>query len=118
MARISINGRKLHEVEMLLTPYSENTVSYLKYPEHRIESKIERDKLLLRIPAFLAIELYRRAILPQNPAEDVTVHINEREIGQFVVIDFRYPHSLAEDRDVVSITLQRVGQANAQTQEA
>ena len=106
-------------MEMLLTPYSKNTVSYLKYPEHRIESRIEKDKLLLRIPAFLAIELYRRAILPQNPAEDVSVHINEKDIGRFVVIDFRYPYSLAQDRDIVSITLQRIGQENAQqTREA
>ena len=117
MTSVTINGHKLHEVEMLLTPYSENTVSYLKYPEHRMESKIEKDKLLLRIPALLSIELYRRAILPQDPAEDVSVHINERDIGRFVVIDLRYPNSLAQDRDIVSITLQRVSRANAQAQE-
>lgn len=118
MASASINGHKLHEVEMLLTPYSANTVSYLKYPEHRIECKIEGDELLLRTPAFLAIELYRRAILPQNPAEGVSISINGRDVGQFVVIDFRYPHSLAQDRDIVGITLQQVGQKNVQTQEA
>jgi len=116
MTSVSINGYKLHEVEMLLIPYSANTVSCLKYPEHRIECKIEGDRLFLRIPAFLAIELYRRAILPQSPTKDVSVHVNERNVGQFVVIDFRYPNSLAQDRDIVSITLQQIGQENAQTQ--
>jgi len=115
MMSVAINGYKLHEVQMLLVPYSANTISYLKYPEHRIESKIEGDKLFLRMPAFLAVELYRRTILPQNSTQDVSVHVNEKDIGQFVVIDFRYPHSLDYDRDIVSITLQRVDQENAQT---
>lgn len=114
MTNVSVNGHKLHEVEMLLTSYSENTLSYLKYPEHRIETKLERDKLLLRIPAFLAIELYRRAILPQNPEEDVSVNIDGRDIGRFVVVDFRYP---VQGREIVSITLQRLSRADAQTQE-
>jgi hypothetical protein len=118
MTNVAINGYKLHEVQMLLVPYNANTISYLKYPEHRIESKTEGDKLFLRIPAFLAVELYRRAILPQNPAQDVSIHVNEKDIGQFVVIDFRYPHSLNYDRDIVSITLQRVDQENAKTQGA
>jgi hypothetical protein len=115
MVNVSINGYKLHQVEMPLISYSENTVSYLKYPEHRIKCEIEDDKLLLRIPGFLALELYRRAILPQNPSKDVSVQINEKNIGQFVVIDFRYPHSLVQDRDTVSITLRGVGQKNVPT---
>ena len=118
MARVSINGYRLHEIEMLMTPYSANTVSYLKYPEHRIESRIEGDKLLLKVPALLAVELYRRAILPQNPTEDVSVTLDERDVGRFVVIDFRYPNSLARTREAVSITLQRVYQEDAQAQEA
>jgi len=47
--------------------------------------------------------------------QDVSIHVNEKDIGQFVVIDFGYP-SLDYDRDIVSITLQRVDQENAQTQ--
>ena len=115
MTDVSINGYKLHEVEMLLTSYSENTVSYLKYPEHRIQSKFEGDELRLKIPAFLVLELYRRAVLPQNQVDSVSIQISGKKMGEFVVIDFRYPHNLAQDRDMVSITLQRVGQANVQT---
>jgi len=37
--------------------------------------------------------------------QDVSIHVNEKDIGQFVVIDFRYP-SLDYDRDIVSIMLQ------------
>ena len=109
MTDVSINGHKLHEVQMLLIPYSKNTVSYLKYPEHRIHCKIERDELRLKIPVFLALELYRLAVLPQNQADSVSIQINEKKKGDFVVTDFHYPHGLAKDRDMVSITLQRVG---------
>lgn len=108
MTKVAINGYKLHDVQMLLVPYNAKTISYLSYPEHRIESKVEGDKLFLRIPVFLAVELYRRAILPQNPAQDVSIRVNKKNIGQFIVLDFRYPNSLEYDRDMVSITLQRV----------
>ena len=118
MTNVAINGYKLHEVKMLLVPHDANTVSNLRYPEHKIKSRIEGDKLFLRIPALLAVELYRRAILPQNPAQDVSIHVNEKNIGQFVVIDFRYPDSLDYDRDAVSITLQRVEKENVQAQKA
>ncbi len=37
MKGISINGYYLHEVEMLMVPYSEGTVSYLRYPKHKIQ---------------------------------------------------------------------------------
>ncbi len=108
MARVSINDHQLHEVEMLLMPYSSNTASYLKYPEHRIEARIVGDQLLLWIPAFLALELYRRAILPQDPTQPVTIHLRGKNMGRFVIIDFRYPNTLAQNWETITITWQRV----------
>jgi len=107
MANVSINDYKLHEVEMLLPPYGKNTISYLKYPEHRIQSRMQRGKLFLKIPAFLALELYRRAILPQNPADSFSVQIGGRSTGKFVITDFRYP-DMTRDREMIRMTLQRV----------
>jgi hypothetical protein len=108
MKSISINNRKLHEVEMLLLPYDQRTVSYLKYPKHRIQFEIEGDKLFLNIPVSLALELYRTAILPQNSDAGVSVKVSGKRVGEFRVVDFRYANSLSKDRNMVSITFQRV----------
>ena len=113
MKDVSVNEHELHKVEMLTVPYSEGTVSYLKYPKHRIQFRIEVARLFLKIPAFLALELYRQAILPQDPTQSISVKISGRKVGGFRVSDFRYPNSLSQDRDMVSITLQRVDNAPA-----
>ena len=113
MKDVSVNAHKLHKGEMLTVPYSEGTVSYLKYPKHRIQFRIEGARLFLKIPAFLALELYRQAILPQDPTQSISVKISGKKVGEFRVSDFRYPNSLSQDRDMVSITLQRVDNAPA-----
>ena len=104
MKGISINGCYLHKVEMLMESYSEGTVSYLRYPKHRIHFEIEGNRLFLKIPAILSLELYRRAIFPQDVSKSVLVKISGRNIGKFLVVDFRYSHS---DYEVVSIILDR-----------
>jgi hypothetical protein len=106
MKTIVINDHKLHEIEMLLEPYSDGTISYLRYPKHRIQFSVEGNNLVLKIPALLAVELYRRAILPQEQTQPVFVKISGKEFGQVQVIDFRYGHSY--DRELVSITFQKV----------
>lgn len=113
MKGISINKQKLHEVQMSMAPYSEGAVSYLKYPRHRIHFEIEGTKLFLKIPAFLALELYRQAILPQDPIDSVSIKISGKKIGEFRVVDFRYADSLSGDRQMVNITLQRVDKTPA-----
>ena len=110
MNGIALNNQYLHEVEMLLTPYGNNTVSYLKYPPHRIKYEIEGDNLILKLPVSLALELYRTAILPQNSEVGVPIKIDNKEVGKFQVIDFRYANSVVRERDEVSITLQQVEQ--------
>jgi len=87
-----------------MEPYSEGTVSYLRYPKHRIHFKIEGNRLFLKIPAFLSLELYRRAILPQEVSKSVLVKISGKNIGKFLVVDFRYPHN---NYGMVSIILDR-----------
>ena len=104
MKGISINGYYLHKVEMLLEPDSEGAVSYLRYPKNRIHFKIEGDKLFLRIPALLSLELYRRGIIPQDSSKSVSVKISGKNVGKFLVIDFRYPDYNYND---VSMILRR-----------
>jgi hypothetical protein len=104
MKGISINGYYLHKIEMLLESHSEGTVSYLRYPKHRMHFKVEGDKLFLKIPAFLLLELYRRGIIPQDSSKSVSVKISGKNIGKFLVVDFRYPHY---EYEVVSMILKR-----------
>jgi len=104
MKGISINGHYLHKVEMLMVPYSEGAVSYLRYPKQRIQFKIEGDKLFLKIPAFLSLELYRRWILPQDSSKSISVKISGKNVGKFLVVDFRYPDS---DYKTINIVLKR-----------
>jgi hypothetical protein len=108
MRGVSINDHKLHDVQMSLFPYNKGIASYLKYPKHRIKFEFKVDNLHLAIPAFLALELYRTGILPQNAAESVTVKVSGKKVGQFKVVDFRYPNSRSRDRELVTIMFQRI----------
>ena len=105
MKGISINKHKLHKVQMLLEPYSSGAIAHLLYPKHRITFEQENDRVILRIPSFLATELYRRAILPQNVNESVSIEVSGKRIGRFCVVDFRYPNDHSE---MVKITFKKV----------
>ncbi len=104
MKGISLNGNKLHEIQMPLVPYSKGTSAYLKYPKHRIQCERMDKGIVLKLPAFLALELYRLSILPQEQTKYVTVEISGKKIGRFVVVDFRYPNDHSE---IVAISLHR-----------
>jgi len=108
MKGISIDGQKLHEVRMLTIPYSSDAVSYLVYPRSRIIFEKTDDCIVLCIPPMLAVELYRKGILPQNEEQAVQISISGKLVGSFRVSDFRYPNT-SSDR-LVTITLGR--QAN------
>ena len=103
MQGISINGYYLHEVQMLMVP-SYNATTHLSYSKHMMQFEIVGDKLFLKIPTFVALELYRRAIFPQDSSKSVSVKINEKEIGRFLILDLRYPNDYEKS---VSMTLQR-----------
>lgn len=111
MTKIAINDRNLHEVKMKEREYAKETISYLSYPEHRIKTEIHEDKIIVKLPPRLALELYRSAIIPQNEEEAFPVRLDGKDIGLFRVIDLRYP--LSSDMDeLITITLTRVDDAN------
>ena len=103
MQGISINGYYLHEVQMLIEP-SNDTIRLLSYPKHRMQFEIVGDKLFLNIPTFLALELYRRTIFPQDPSKSIYVKISGKDVGRFLIINLRYPDDYEKS---VSMTLQR-----------
>ena len=105
MKGISINKHKLHEIQMLLEPYSNGSISYLRYPKHRVSFERKNDEVCLGIPSFLATELYRRAILPQDKNQSVSMEISGKSIGRFCIVDFRYPNDHSE---VVKITFMKI----------
>lgn len=105
MKSLSINGHKLHAVEMLLVPYSTDSVSYLKYPKHRIQYEIIDDNLTLKIPSMLALELYRKGIIPQDERREIVISISGKKIGNYLILDFLYPNDHSE---IVTILLKKV----------
>ena len=107
MKGISFNGHKLHEVEMLLEPYHVGTTSSLRYPKHRIEFKTSDTGMKIRMPGYLALELYRRGILSPNPEDPISIEISGKKQGDFKIVDFRYPNTSSRNWETVSITLER-----------
>jgi hypothetical protein len=102
MQGVSINGQKLHEISMAMLPYSTGTISFLRYPKHRIQLERQGADLILMVPAFLALELYHQGILPQNPAEPVEMAVSGKRLGAFCVAEVRYPNW---DHEAVRIVL-------------
>ncbi len=112
MKGISINEHKLHEVEMPLEPYKKGVVSHLRYPKHRIHHELVGEKLHLNLPCFLALEMYRTGILPQNNERFVTVRISGKHVGKYRVIDVRYPNSMSYNSETIQIEFLRVRERN------
>ena len=102
---VAINGHDLAEVAMPLVRTSPTTVSWLKYPAHRVRVDRAGSFVTLTLPAFLALELYRRGILPQDPEQSVSVRLGGWGEALYRVADFRYAASLA---DQVYLILQRM----------
>jgi len=104
MKGIAINGKMLHKVEMAEVPYSCGRVCRLLYPKSRIEAEFSESKITLKIPSFLAVELYRTGVLPQSQEETFPVSVGGKRIGFYKIIDFLYPNStLYDDRVIISL---------------
>ncbi len=111
MQGIAINGTMLHEVRMLMEPYQTGTVSSLGYPKSRIRFTTEGQEIRLWFPAMLALELYRSGTLPQDAKEEFSVSISGKKVGNYRVIDFRYPGA-SGSRDDILMVLAKVGSAS------
>lgn len=107
---IAINGIKLHEVRMPLEPHTKGVVSSLSYPENQLHCSADEEALTLVVPAYLAVELYRIAILPQQSNLPVLVQVGRRAEAWFVVKDVRYPSQNDGPFGRVTFKLTRVRQ--------
>ena len=111
MTKVSMNGRNLHEVKMRGDDSITGCISYLSYPEHRIKTEIVGDKIIIKLPPLLALELYHSAIIPQNEEEAFPVKLGGKDFGLFCVIDLRYPLG-SDSNELISITLTRIDDDN------
>jgi hypothetical protein len=100
MKSLSINGHNLHEVEMLLVPYNNDTVAYLRYPKHRIMYEII-DVVTLKIPSMLALELFRQGVLSQTQDAKIFIGVSGKKIGSYFIDDFRYPNNHSDTITIV-----------------
>jgi hypothetical protein len=105
---IAINGKRLDQVRMPLTAWSEGTVSYLSYPKSQLQFSLAEERLRLAVPPLLGMEMYRSGVLPQDSQVPVTISIGGRRQGRFVVVDVRYPGGYGSNTSHVLITLARV----------
>lgn len=94
MAKVKINGRDLHKVQMRLNCEAETAVAHVSYPEHRIKSEIREGLLVLRIPPLLVIELYRSGILPQDMNLPVRIKIQNKDYGCWKMTGLKYPYDV------------------------
>ncbi len=86
---------------MKLEPYSEGTISYLKYPKHRIKFNSVENSINLEIPSFLIIELIRLQILPVNTNKSVQISVSGKNIGKYRISEFVYPNSIATEEVLI-----------------
>jgi hypothetical protein len=105
---ITINGTRLDEVRMPMPPLSNGTLSSLSYPLSEIRLSRQDRGLCLIIPAYLAVELYRIGILPQDANLPLEVAISGRSAGWYKVSDVRYPDRSHSPFGEVTFTLTRV----------
>lgn len=110
---ITINGTRLDKVQMSLEPYGNGTIAFLRYPISQIHVTRNGPTLCLIVPAFLALELYRLGILPQDPTALVSVQIDKKRANEFLVTDVRYGNSFGGHSDSVTFTLTRVVKTTA-----
>ena len=105
MKSLSINGHKLHEVQMLLVPFNNDSVSYLRYPKHRILYENIEDRVTLKIPSMLALELFRKGILSQDQDAKIILCGSGKKIGAYCIDDFRYPNN---HTDLITIVFKKM----------
>ena len=74
------------------------------YPKQCIKLEFHDDLLKLTVPSKLALEMYRVGVLPQDETLDFPVSVSGKSIGNYKVVKFLYPNTIARD-DIVFITM-------------
>jgi hypothetical protein len=107
---LSINGTTLHEVRMPGKSDRRDVFVLLTCPKDEVRFVCDEDQISIAVPSFLAVEIYRVGILPQNREVPVAVKVSGRSVGWFVVTDVGYPVPGQEPCTHVTFTLSRVPQ--------
>jgi hypothetical protein len=107
---IAINGTRLDQMRMLMEPPGNNTIAYLRYLKSQIRFSRDDRTLCVAVPAYLAVELYRIGVLPQDANRPVVISIGGRPAGRYTVSDVRYPQSSFRE---ITFTLTRVVRGEA-----
>lgn len=84
-------------VRLDIEPHSPSTISTLKYPMTRIAHNFCEELLLIEIPSFLAVELYRKGTFPQKQDTPIAVKLDGIPIGLFLIQDVIYPNDIAKN---------------------
>jgi len=105
---VAINGTRLDKMLMPMEPYGNGVLAYLSYPKSQIRLSDNGGGLTLVVPAYIAVELYRIGILPQDVNTSVKISIGGRSAGSYQVSDVRYPHRSDSPFGQVTFTLSRV----------
>ncbi len=105
MKGISINGSKLHDINMPLEPYNCGVIASLRYPKERMDFERSEDgSVKLTVPTPLVLEMYRTGVLPQDENQIFPICISGKSIGAYRVEKLLYSN---DHSDVVIITFQR-----------
>lgn len=90
MVEIEINGTGLHEIGMPLEAHTPGVIATLRYSKERMRISEEGDDLLLEIPSFLLLELFRQNVLPLEKSP-FQLSLGGKSRGSFIIEDLRYP---------------------------
>lgn len=90
---------------MLLQPYGNNTISYLRYPKHRIIYDVDGNTVVIKLPSMLSLELFRTGVLTPDRNDQIKISISGKSIGKYVIDDFRYPKDYS---DIITIKFKRI----------
>ncbi|MFK0572235.1 hypothetical protein [Endozoicomonas sp.] len=101
MKGLAINNQMLHDVTMPMRQDYHNGMCSLGYPKSRILYDIKDNKISLKIPSCLALELYRNGCISQDPDALFPVSLSGVKIGMYRLDDLRYP----DKGDNITITL-------------
>ncbi len=111
---IAINGTRLDQVPMPMEPYGDGVELSFYYPKNQVRFARDDRGLHLVMPTFLAVELYRTGVLPQDVSIPVTIAIGGRPVGKHLISDVRYPNTISKAHEV-NFTLTRVRQRSPRT---